>query len=222
MVRRWALDPRIHVSAQGAACFLAGFLLSAASLAGYAQPITMGLVCALSGWSAVLAAVGGAAGYLLFWAQAGQQAVAWLAAGLLVALLLTDRRITRDAPLLLPATAGLIVAACGLVFQMGAQDTTPVAIYLLRIAMGAGATGLFTLALQGRNPVVDWLVCAVAVLALAQIMPIPYFGLGFVAAGILATCAPFPALALAGMALDLAQVSAVSMTAVMVMSFLVK
>lgn len=222
MIRRWALDPRIHIGVQGAACFLAGFALSAASLAGYAQPIAMGLVCALSGWSAVLTAVGGGVGYLLFWAQAGQQSVVWLAAGLLVALLLTDRRITRDAPLMLPATAGLIVAACGLAFQLGTGDSTPVAIYLLRVAMGAGSVGLFTLALRERNPVADWLVCAVAVLALAQIMPIPYFDFGFVAAGLLAISAPFPAVALAGLALDLAQVTPVSMTSVLVMSFLVR
>ena len=222
LIRRWALDPRIHTAAQGAACMLSGFFLSAASLAGNFQPVAMGLVLALSHWSAVLAALGGSVGYLLFWGELGRQAVVWLWVGVLIALVLGDRRITRESPLLLPATAGLIVAGCGLAFQVGMGDTTPVAVYLLRVALGVGSTGLFTLALRGRNPVTDWLVCAVAVLALAQVMPIPYLGFGFVAAGMLAVSAPFPAAALAGLALDLAQITPVSMTAVTVMSFLVR
>ena len=222
MLRRWALNPRIHIAAQGIASVLSGFFLSAASLGGYAQPFAAGLVCALSGWSAALAALGGSVGYLLFWGEAGRQAVAWLGASLLAAITLGDRRISREMPLMLPATAALIVAACGLVFQLTAGDTTPVAIYLLRVVLCAGTVGLFSFALQGRNPVVDWMVCGVAVLALAQILPIPYFGLGFLAAGALVVSAAFPAAALAGLALDLAQITPVAMTAVMTMSFLVR
>ena len=45
------------------------------------------------------------------------------------------------------------------------------------------------------------MTCGLGVLALAQIMPIPYFGLGYVAAGLLLGCGTFPAAALAGLAL---------------------
>jgi len=57
---------------------------------------------------------------------------------------------------------------------------------------------------------------------LAQIMPIPYLGLGYIAAGALVSAASFPAAALAGLALDLAQVTSVPMAAVMALSYLVR
>ena len=59
-LRKWALDPRIRLGAKSAACLLGGFVLSAASLAHTALPLAMGLVCALTGWRALLAAAGGA------------------------------------------------------------------------------------------------------------------------------------------------------------------
>ena len=222
MLRRWALDPGIHAAARGACYLLAGFFLSAAGLAQYAQPFTVGLVCALSGWPAVLAALGGCAGYVLFWGAAAEQPGAWLVTALAVSLLLRDRRLTRRVPLLLPAVGALLVAAWGVLFQVCAGDATPVAIYLLRVGVCAGACTLFAAALQGRNPVVEWLVMGVSVLALAQVLPIPYLGLGFLAAGALAVREAFPAVALAGLALDLAGITPVPMTAVMTLGFLVR
>ena len=92
----------------------------------------------------------------------------------------------------------------------------------MRVALSAGAAGLFARVQQGREPVVDWLCCGVGVLALAQIMPIPYFGFGFLAAGCIALAGAFPAVAIAGLALDLAQITTVPMTAVLCGSFLVR
>ena len=71
VVRRWMMDPRLHALAQGAAYVAAGFLLSAASLGNAPQPLALGLLCAMSGWPAVLLAAGGTAGYLIFWGSAG-------------------------------------------------------------------------------------------------------------------------------------------------------
>ena len=221
-LRRWAVDPRLHVLAQAAAYLLCGFVLSAASLSHRAMPLALGFVLGCSGWSAVLAALGGGLGYYVFWGQAGTQPILWLAVGLAVALVLVDKRISRQTPLLLPAIAGLLVAAAGLTFQIGWQDDTPTGLYLLRVALAAGSAGLFYQILRERNPILDWLTCGLAVLALAQIAPLPWLNLGYIAAGALAVAGAFPAVALAGLALDLAQLSPAPMTAALCLSFLVR
>lgn len=222
LLRRWMLDPKLHALAQGLGYVLAGFLFSAASLGSYPQPLTLGLLCAVSGWPAVLLTVGGMAGYLVFWGTAGTQCIAWLAAGLIAAILLGGRTITRDTPLLMPALAGLITAATGLAFQIWLGDMTPILMYLLRVAVAVLSAWLFGLAMERRDPVVDWVVCGLGVLALAQVMPIPYFGLGYIAAGALAAVGAFPAAALAGLALDLAQITATPMTAVLCLAWFVR
>lgn len=221
-LRRWALDPKAHILLRAGLHLLSGFCMSAASLSNAALPLSMGLTCACTGWSAVLVALGGAAGYFVFWQQAGQQPVVWLAVGLLLTLLLGDRRLIHSAPLLLPATAGLVVAVCGVLFQTLQGDGVSVPVYLIRVCLAMAATWLFTLVLQGRNPILDWLACCLAVLALAQIVPLPYLGLGYIAAGLLSAGASFPSAALAGLALDLAQVTPIPMTAVMALSYLVR
>ena len=221
-LRRWALDPRIHTASRGTGYVLAGFCLSAASLAQHAQPLAMALVCSCGGWSALLAALGAAAGYLVFWGSAGLQGLMWVGAGLLAAGALADRRITDQTPLLLPATAGLIVASTGVIMQTFAGDTTPILIYLLRIALAAACTGLFAAVLQERHPILDWITCGTAVLALAQIVPVPYFALGYIAGGAITAAGAFPAAALAGLALDLAQVTPVPMTAVLCLAYMVR
>lgn len=222
ILRRLALDPRVHILTRAAVHMLAGFGLSAASLGNRAMPLALGLVCACSGWSAALAAAGGCLGYLLFWGHAGYQGVFWMAAGMAAAIFAGDKPVVRKTPLLMPALAGLIVSAGGVVFQVWLQDTTPVLWYLLRIGLGAAVTGLLTQVLKGRNPILEWLTCGVAVLALAQIGLTPYLNLGQLTAGALAVAGAFPAAALGGLALDLAQVTAVPMAAVLCLAYLVR
>ncbi len=221
-LRRLLLDPTVHILLRGTGYVLAGFCLSAASLGHGMLPLAMSLVCVCTGWPAVLTAAGGALGYWVFWGPAGMQGLVWLGAALVMALTLGDRRITRQTPLLLPATAGLIVAATGVAMQSLAGDQTPVLFYILRILLAAGASGLFALVIQGRNPILDWLTAGVAVLALAQILPVPWLGLGYVAGGVLTVAGAFPAAALAGLALDLAQVTPVPMTAVLCLAYMVR
>ena len=221
-LRRLLLDPRFHGVAQTLAYILAGLLLSAASLGNSAQPLALALVCSLSGWPAVLVAAGGMGGYLLFWGNAGTQGVLWLCFGALPAALLGQREFVRKTPLLLPALAGVITAGVGLGFRLWLGDQTPIVLYLLRIAMAMLTTGLFRFCLERRDPVTDWLLGGVAVLALAQVMPIPYFGLGYLAAGMLASTGAFPAAAIAGLALDLAQVTATPITAVMCLAYFIR
>ncbi|MBQ7801913.1 MAG: SpoIIE family protein phosphatase [Oscillospiraceae bacterium] len=221
-IRRLAVDPRARLAGKVVLYFSAGLVLSAASLANAAQPLALGALLALSGWPAVLAALGGCAGYLLFWGGAGLQGLVWLGVGLPAALVLNRRKIVEEVPLLMPAIGGLIVSAVGLAFQIFRNDATSVPIYLLRVALAALSAGLFPLARQRRDPVAGWLGAGVFVLALAQIAPVPKLSLGYLAGGMLAAGGAFPAAALAGLALDLAQITATPMTAVLCLAYMTR
>lgn len=222
MIRRWAADPRIHALLQGGGYLLAGFFGSAASLGHRVQPVALGFLCAQTGWPSILVTFGSAAGYLLFWGNQASVGIAWTAMGLAASLLLRGRRIQQETPLLMPAIAGCIVAATGLLFQYYDLYHPPVSIYLLQIAMAAGSAAVFCTAAERRDPVLDWLMSALGVLCLAQVIPFRYLGLGYAAAGLLAVSGAFPCVALAGLALDLAQVTPTPMTAVMCLAYFVR
>jgi len=220
-MRKLALDPRIRLGGKISACLFGGFFLSAASLAHTALPLAMGLVCALTGWRAAVAAVGAGLGYILFWGDGGRQGLIWTFCGLTAALGLGKRRIVDESPLLMSAIAGLVVSATGLAFQIFRQDPTTVPQYLLRVLLGAGSAKLFELVRQRRDAVADALAMGAGVLALSQVAPFG-FSLGYVAAGAVAAWGPLPMAALAGLALDLSQLGRVSMTAVLCLSVLVR
>ncbi len=220
-LRRWMVDPRVHTLLRGSGYVAAGFVFSAASLGQGLLPLALAVVCACGGVPAVLTGLGGVLGYRVFWGTELQPLV-WLAAGLCASLLLGQRQISRDTPLLLPAIAGLIVASSGVLFQTLDMDDTPIALYLIRIGLALGGTWLFSQLRKGRNPVLEWLAWGLGVLALVQIVPVPWFSLGFFAAGMLAVTGAFPAAAIAGLALDLAGVTPVPMTAVLVLSYLIR
>ena len=218
-LRQLWMEPKIHATAKAMFYILSGFILSAGSLLQTALPLAMALVWACSGWSAVLAALGSVGGYYLFWNSAGYQPMVWVALSLAGGFLLGERRFCRETQMIGPAVGALIVAASGVAFQSLAGDTTSITLFLLRVVLAGTAVWVFTQA--GRNPVLRWLAWSFGVLAMAQILPFPYFGLGYFAAGALSVAGPFPVAALAGLALDLAQVTPVPMTAVMVPAFLV-
>ena len=220
-LHRHMADPRIHRLIWGGSYLAAGFALSAASLDNGILPLAPALVCACGGWPAVLTALGGVLGYRVFWGLQQQPAV-WVALALCVGLLLGQRRLSRENPLLLPAVSGLIVAACGVLFQSFGAEDSPVVLYLLRVVLAIGATWIFSQLQKGRNPVLEWLAWGLGILALVQIAPIKWFSLGFFAAGALAVAGAFPAAAIGGLALDLARVTPVPMTAVMVLAYLTR
>lgn len=196
-----------------AAWVLPGFLLAGAALAGQVVPLVMGVVCGLTGKAAVLVSLGGAAGYLLFWGRDAMQPLFWLLAALPCGLLVGPRDITRRTPLLMVSISTLIVAAGGVLFQWLGDDTG-VAMYLLRIALGSGATYLVQKA-QARDTLAKWVLLGMLVLGLARIAPFPWLNFGCIAAGGICAVGAFPAAVLAGLALDLARFSRVSMTAAM-------
>lgn len=221
-LRALSVDPKVQLYFRAALWLVSGFVLSAASLKNAALPLGMALVFAATGWSSVLSAAGSCLGYLFFWGNNGAQGVLWCFPALVANLFLKNRRPDREMPLLMPALAGLIVSAAGVFFQTWLQDGTPVGIYLLRISAGVAATWLFSRVAEGRHPIRDWLACGFAVLALAQIAPLPGFSLGYIAGGALAVMGAFPAAALAGVALDLSGISPVSMTAVLCAGYLIR
>ena len=225
--RRWRVtakklvaDPWVRILGSAAVHFFGGMLVSAASLARHCQPLAVGLLCAYTGWRAVAMALGAGVGYLLFWGTAGYQGLLWLGLALPVALILGRRQIVHESVYLMSAISALIVSAAGLFFQICLQDKTPVGVYLLRVLLGAAAARLFYLVRDRRDPVTDWLAEGIAVLSLAQITPFPGFSLGFPAAGLLAAGGALPAAALAGLALDVSQITTTPMTGILCLAYL--
>lgn len=221
-LRRWALDPAVQRAVRWGVHGLAGFCLSAASLQQGMLPLVMGLIWACRGWRAILVAAGGIVGYGIFWGAGCLQGLIWTGLALLGVLILGDRRISRELPLLLPAVGMLTVSAVGLGFQLLAEDTTPIPLYLIRVALGGAAPWLFTRWLEKREPVTEWFCWGLFSLSLAQILPIRWLGLGYVAAGIAAVRMAFPCAALTGLALDMAGITPVPMTAVAVLAWCVR
>ena len=70
-LRKWALDPKVQSGAKVMAWGSGGFFLSAAGLGGGLQPLALGLVTVLTGWRAVVTALGAGLGYRLFWGSGG-------------------------------------------------------------------------------------------------------------------------------------------------------
>ena len=220
--QRLTLDPKLRSIGAVAAYTGGGFLLSAASLGNSPQPLALGLVLAFSGWRAVLLALGAMAGYPTFWGNAGLQGIVWSAAGGLLALMLGKQMASREQPLMLPAIGALFTAVTGLSFQILLGDKTGVLLYFLRTGLAFASGVLFTQASRGRDAFTDWVVGGVAVLALAQVSLTRYFGLGYMAAGVMAVASAFPAAALAGLGLDLAQITPLPMTAVLCLSYCIR
>lgn len=221
-LRTLVTDPRTRLAAKLLGAAATGFLLSAASLSHMPMPVAMAFVCCLTGLPGLSAAAGATLGYWAFWGSPGFQGMVWSALAMAVVLVFTRWPTPRGVPYLTEAIAALIVAGTGLAFQSFLEDTTPVPVYLLRIALGALSTALFTGVLTRKNTVNHWLAEAVGVLALAQVAITPWLNLGFLAAGLIGCWDAFPAAALAGLALDLAQVTKVPMTAVLCLVYLVR
>ncbi len=214
LLRKVIHTPMLRTPLQLLGNFTMGFVLSAASLAGRPMPVAMAVLCAgLSGWQPAAFVFGSCLGFRYLWQEAGMQALVWLAGALPVGVLLGEK--FPRMPLLQPAFAALILSASGVAFQFWQGDTTPVFVYLLRVGLAFGATWVFCTVRYKQQTTADWVAVALIVLGLAQLAPVPWLNLGVGAAAFLAAFLPFPAVALAGLALDVSQVTAVPMTAVL-------
>ena len=204
-------DHRTRLAAKLLGSAAAALLLSAASLCQMPMPVAMAFVCCLTGLPGLSAAVGATLGYWVFWGNAGFQGMIWSGLAMVVVLVFTRWPLPQGVPYLTEAIAAFLCAGTGLAFQSFLGDTTPVAIYLLRIVLAALGTALFSAVLNRKTTLNHTLAEGMGVLALAQVRLIPYFGFGYIAAGLLAAAGAFPAAALAGLALDLSQVTPVPM-----------
>ncbi len=221
LLHRFLRRPHWKLPLQLTGSFLTGLVLSAASLANTCQPFALGVLCAgLPGWLPLSFTLGSGLGYWLFWGRAGLQSLVWLAAGLPVCLLLSRKR--REMPLVQPSLAALILSASGVLFQLWQGEDTAILIYLLRIGLAFGSTWLYMQVQENREGAAQWVAVGILVLSLAQLAPLPFLDLGIGAAAMLCTAMPFPAVALMGLALDLAQVTAVPMTAVLCLGYLLR
>ncbi len=207
-VHKIALDPRVQSGAKAAAYGSSGFFLSAAALSGSFQPLALGLICAVTGWRAILVAAGAVTGYRVFWGSAGIPGMVWSAVGCLLALFLGKGKASEQYPLLLPALSGVVTAATGLSFLFFRQGAA-FPLFFLRVCLAPLSALFFRQAFTSRSSVTQWTLGGMGVLALARVGP-----LGYGAAGLLSVWASFPAAALAGLGLDLAQVTKVPMAVV--------
>ena len=223
MARRLVSDPELRGPLESCGCFLTGFALSAASLGNCLQPFCLGILCAgLPGWLPAVYAIGSALGYWIFWQTYGLQGILWIAAALPVGVLVARQRRLERIELLLPSFGALIVAAGGVIFQSWRGENTPIVMYLLRVALAFGSVWLVQIIRARRDRVAMWLASGVAVLALAQIAPAQMLNLGIIAAAVTVGNLPFPAVAIAGLALDLARITPVPMTAVLCLGALLR
>ena len=218
-LRRWLEDARVRKTLKVLLYGGAGFFLSAAALRESYQPLAMGLVCAVTGWRALVVCLGSMAGYRCFWGSLGMQGILWSALGAAASLLLGKGQKAEQQPLLIPMLSAFLVSATGLGFQLLGLDDPPLSLFLLRIGVAAGSTLLFTKAAAHRDAITVWVAGGIGVLALAPVMPLPFLGLGYIAGGAAAVAGAFPAAALAGLGLDLAGVTPIPMAAVLCIAY---
>lgn len=214
-IQRWMLDPSIRLICGILTYGGSGFLLSGASLTGTYQPLAVGLICALTGWRAITVCLGAMIGYPFFWKAQGRQGLVWAAAAGMLALLAGGREETREQPLMIPVITAFLTAVTGSVFFFLLRESVPVSLYLLRILLTFGSGVLFTQSSRQKDAVSGWLIGGITVLTLSRIAPVPWLRLGYVAAGIIGIRSTFPAAVVAGLGLDLAQVTQIPMTAVL-------
>ena len=199
--------------------FAGSFTLAAAGGRGQFLTLPLGLLCSCrGGWSALMAALGGAAGYLWYWGTGAWQGVFWMAAGLAVSLLLGDRGISQRQVLMLPACAAVAAAGSGVLWLFRFGDETPVSVYLLRVGLALGSALVFRAWLERRGTWADWLAQGLMVFALARTALLGV-NLGCAAAGYLSSQGALASAAMAGLGLELAQVGRAGMTGAMCLGF---
>ena len=213
-LERAALSPRVRRTAAVAVYTGSGFLLSALGFRDFPQPMAVGLICSAAGWRALLMALGAMLGYPSFWGSLGTQGIVWAASAGLLAILVGRQTDSRDQPLMMPVVGAFLAVVAGLAFRLVLRDPTPWLQLPVRGITACLSGILFAQAARCRDPVTDWILWAVGVLALSRISP----GLGWGAGAVLAVGAPFPAAVLAAAALDLAGLTRLPITAAICLS----
>ena len=210
-LRRLALDSRVRTLGQAIAWTLGGFFLSAASIGGVPLPLAPGFISAVTGWRAGLMSLGAMVGFPSFWGAGGNIGIVWSAAGGLLAMLVGRLESSREQPWMMPMLMTFLTAVTEITFLLILKDPTAFLLRVFRVGLALFFSMLFAQSVHCRERITQWVTQGVLVLGLAQVRLGP-FSLGHVCAGAMAAC-PFPAAVLAGVGLDLAKVSPVSMAA---------
>lgn len=214
-LRRLTEDVRLRTGAAGAACGMLGLVLSGASLGGTPQAFVAAAVLTFPpGWKGAAVAVGGCAGYLLHWQMRGLLPLAWTVLALAVAV----TGLVRERAVAAAVFAGAIVAVSTTVSALIWKKMDHWALYVLTVACAMGSGWVF--ARLQREPWCRWCAAAIGVLALAQCAITPWFNFGMAAGAAVGVLGALPGVALAGIALDLAQITPVPMTAALCLSYL--
>ena len=222
-VQRWDTREDWKKAAKNGLFALCGFFLSAASLGNYCQcfPLAL-LLCAPPGWPVLLTAAGAAVGYPVFWGMAGLTGLGWIVMGLLAELIVERLPFEKSTPMLMPAIGGTIVAGTDLVLLLRGLAAVPMPMYVLRVGLAVGSTWLIDFGSRKKDVFALALLGGIGVLSLSQVAITPWFCLGYAAAAAVSAWGAFPAAAMAGLALDLSQVTKVPMTAVLCLAFLLR
>lgn len=210
---KWMEAPAVRGAGTAAACFGGGALLSAVRVWGSMQPVAMGLAAGCRGWRRCLAALGSAAGYLLFWGRDGCQGVGWAIGALVLALMLPLADSGPGARFRLAAWCMALVSGTG--FFSGVHDARGAALLGVRVLLAGGSALLAGPALHGRDRLCRWFGWGVAALALGSIRaPAGYF-----LAGLAMAAAPLPAALAVALGAELAGAPGVSLAAAACLSF---
>lgn len=209
-VTRMKQSPALRRIAVGAA----SFLLAAASVGNRPVPVALGLLCASPPGLRLACALGGCLGYFLFWGQG--QPLVWMILGLTLTALLG-----RGSPHwgLAPALGAMIAAGAGLLGFLARWENIPVTVFFLRVGLAAASAAAFGRWRHEPAGPAGWVVAGLAALALAQVAPSPYYSLGYLAAGFITGRYSLPAAAMAGLGLDLAQITRLPMAGILCLGF---
>lgn len=192
---------------------LAGWVLSSAAVEGRFQGLALGLICGMEGRKAKCwVGLGAVLGYPFFWGRPGILASGWMVLGLLAALGPGQWGIARRQRGLMPALAGLIVSALGVVWLFWVEGEASIRGHLIQVMGAVASTWVFQAWYREKCPWLTGVVKALGVLALAQIRPSRYLGLGYVAAGYLTAGGNLYETLLAGLALHGSGITQVDMT----------
>lgn len=213
-VRTWAEIPGVRKAGAGVLCFGGGFLMSGLKIWGQMQPCAASFAAACTGWQSVLAGLGSAAGYRIFWGADGIQGMLWTFGAVVLALVLplTARG---DQPVQLAVPMMCLTAGAGLALQALYGTAITPEVFALRIALAGGAALTARQSLRAKDRLWRWVGIGAVTVSLAGVAP----WAARLASGAAAASLPLPAAAIVGMGADLGASGSISMTAVACVAF---
>ena len=204
--------PGVRLGLEILGAVLGALFLAAGAIRQRMQPVALGLIAGLPGWLYLPAAAGAAAGYRLFWGAEGPVGLCWCL-GAAAIRWAADRFYHGDARAghLAAGTAGF-VGGLGLLLWTGPASLEPI---LRNAVLAFGSVWLFVRTCAGGSRLCRALLWGVGMLTLGGVPAPPYLHPALLAAGALAAAGDLPAMAMAGLGLELSGAGEAPMTGVM-------